>query len=604
MAIEKIEINGFRGISKNLQLEFTSNGKPCSIILTGDNGSGKSSIVDAIELALQARICGNKSINSNNAQCVVSYTKPETTRVRALLSDMSVVERTISQDEDMKYTITDGSPHPKFRVSPMVLHRSDILEFIDAPEVRRQAIFLSYLRGANHNITNIADASVPIDHNNINKFNESLPQSPENPTDEINNLASQEYELKQSRRKVRDILAAQMKVATEEIPLERSEFEEYIRNKLRLGISKKDGRNGNLMRGGIHIEVKPNVEKYVNEIRLLTDQIYQIRKKIGQIKKIIKGEQPRFSRISTVLNSLGTRITESYKKISPSRSFIDKIDVNVGADSPASLTFEIYLKNGTKCSPKRIFSEANLDLLALLVFLGVLKESAELGQDKIIILDDVLQSVDSSIRVMVTDHILQEFDDWQIFFTVHDRLWRNQLCDAFRRNKHPFVEKEIIRWKFEDGPVVIAGQSDIGQSLKSALDRGEISDICIQSGRLLEVICNVLSWTLSISIVRKKDDLYTLGDLWPGIVKVLRKTNIKDSCTAVDTWIGLRNMVGAHYNEWAHSLSLDEATYFGQAVLNLLESVRCAECYRWIEQVSQRDVIWECRCRKRVVHQM
>jgi hypothetical protein len=86
----------------------------------------------------------------------------------------------------------------------------------------------------------------------------------------------------------------------------------------------------------------------------------------------------------------------------------------------------------------------------------------------------------------------------------------------------------------------------------------------------LEAICNRLSWTLPISVIRRKDDNYTLGDLWPGVQKVLRKTNIQSTSQEVDKWLHLRNLVGAHYNEWALSTSNEEACLLGEAMRDKL----------------------------------
>jgi len=58
MKIKKIVVSNFRGISQPVELDFLSGAgnTPGSLILAGDNGTGKSSIVDAIEFALQGRV--------------------------------------------------------------------------------------------------------------------------------------------------------------------------------------------------------------------------------------------------------------------------------------------------------------------------------------------------------------------------------------------------------------------------------------------------------------------------------------------------------------------------------------------------------------------
>ena len=62
--ISSIDIKAFRGIPLKCQLDFTEKNSPRSLILYGGNGSGKSSIVDALEFVLQGRIDRSISIKS------------------------------------------------------------------------------------------------------------------------------------------------------------------------------------------------------------------------------------------------------------------------------------------------------------------------------------------------------------------------------------------------------------------------------------------------------------------------------------------------------------------------------------------------------------
>jgi len=110
--------------------------------------------------------------------------------------------------------------------------------------------------------------------------------------------------------------------------------------------------------------------------------------------------------------------------------------------------------------------------------------------------------------------------------------------------------------------------------------------------------CDKLSWTLPISITRRKEDKYTLGDLWPGIYKILKKTNVKAVAEEVDKWLHLRNIAGAHYNEWARSVSLEEAKLFAESVIQLFWHVKCNSCFRWIESTGGQGKHWSCRCNK------
>ena len=312
-------------------------------------------------------------------------------------------------------------------------------------------------------------------------------------------------------------------------------------------------------------------------------------------KQILRAEiKPDTTVLQSILSNAGERLTEGFKEIS-SGEFVERIFLVFNDVSNMSLRVVVRLKNGKQTSPQHIFSEANLDLLSFLLFTSVLQEAARHGQEKVLVMDDVFQSVDASIRVSVIDYIMREFSDWQLIFTLHDRLWKNQLREILRKNSHQFIERDILRWSFDNGPV-IATTKETKELILAAIDRGEFISLCAQTGIFLESLCDKLSWILPISVTRRKEDKYTLGDLWPGIAKSLKKTSVKEKVENVEKWIPLRNLVSAHFNEWAQSLSLDEAVTFADSIIQLHDSVYCEKCFSWIVPVLEGKRGYMCRC--------
>ena len=55
--IKTLHISCFRGIPADLEISFTTaNGSAASILLLGDNGTGKSSVADALEFCLRGKV--------------------------------------------------------------------------------------------------------------------------------------------------------------------------------------------------------------------------------------------------------------------------------------------------------------------------------------------------------------------------------------------------------------------------------------------------------------------------------------------------------------------------------------------------------------------
>ena len=118
--------------------------------------------------------------------------------------------------------------------------------------------------------------------------------------------------------------------------------------------------------------------------------------------------------------------------------------------------------------------------------------------------------------------------------------------------------------------------------------------ICGVAGRALEELCDNLSWRLQVSVRRQPQDKYSLGDLWPGVRKSLKKTSLAEITERVENLLFLRNAAGAHFNEWAETLSLKEATSFAMSVVELLDGTFCRQCSTWVSQRNEGKM--SCTC--------
>jgi DNA repair ATPase RecN len=144
--ISAIEIRGFRGIPDILTLDFRPerNNTPVSFILSGDNGTGKSSIIDAIEFVLQGKIARKRKFLHEVVPSAINLIETRKCEVTATLTDETIITRTISRNEKGRW-VTNRRPHPLFAISPFVLRRADILEFWSAPDIQRQTVFFDYV---------------------------------------------------------------------------------------------------------------------------------------------------------------------------------------------------------------------------------------------------------------------------------------------------------------------------------------------------------------------------------------------------------------------------------------------------------------------------
>jgi recombinational DNA repair ATPase RecF len=554
MKINQITLSNFRGIPDELTLNFLDrNNKPTSVLIIGDNGTGKSSIVDAIEFALQARIQRSSKLHIDSVPSVISLYKSKDTFVKIKFDNLQEFTRDIIIVEGKESF--DKSPLKGFGFSPIVIRRKDILGFWEIPAFERLKVFFDFLRDLND-----SDYSM-------------------SPTIEILELKKELITLKRDRDKFSNELSELLD--NKKIPTGYLTFRKFLRTNRRL--------------------YKIPLEKWAN-LSIAFGEIERVKKDIKKLNLLNKesSNTPNKNKLNETINEIAQTITHSFKEISSSGDFVKHIYLKAGKKTEIDVSFIVKLFSDKITTPEKIFSEANLDLLALLIFIAFIEKANEIGQEKIIVFDDIFQSIDATFRLRCISYILNKFTNWQIIITTHDRLFQEQVRELFRQKNHNLIELEIKNWKFDKGPIILSSGKNNSEILEEKIDIGEVYEICSQTGILLENICNELSHSLPISVTRRKGDKYTLGDLWPAVHSKLGKIGLKDCSEKVNNLIILRNLVGAHFNEWSRLLSRTEAQEFGNSVITLYVNVFCKNCGNYLQEVkigTKNISEWSCKCR-------
>ncbi len=582
MRVASIKISHFRGIPTDLSLQFTDlNGKAVSTIIYGDNGSGKSSIVDALEFGLQSRIERSTSINNPTRPSVFNQAiSPNTPAyVEICFDDNTQINREAHTEFDekkqrIKFILSSASPHSNFQRCPVVLRRNDILSYSSVATAQKQVYLMKCIYSYG---TTVRVKSDP----------------------EIIKMQENYIYLKQKRRESIQELAIHLEVNPDEIMLNTSNLEGYVRNRIvpnneRRYYSKKTNRK--LKR--VPSSVYQQITNLVNEINSLKEEASQIQSAISKLTNPFhECKEGKFDILKKLLIEAGHYLYSGFVQIS-NVDYIKNIELVLGDKTDVSLEIVVELDSGRRIAPQRIFSEANYDLVILLLHISLFRACASAGQAKFLILDDVLQSVDSVIRTRFIEYLLKELKDWQFIITCHDRLWLNQLRYMFQRASHLFKEYNISRWNFMKGPSIISRNHELKDDMISkALQTHNSRLIAAACGVTLEMICQKLSVSLEISIHRKPDDKYTIGDLWPGIKKSFKKSGISILCDKIDSLLVIRNILGCHYNEWANSLSDSEVLEFANLIQELYNSCFCDKCGCWISISDDKEVVAECKCK-------
>ncbi|MGY6658541.1 AAA family ATPase [Amycolatopsis sp. TRM77291] len=546
LRLRSVDLSGFRGSPRRVEVKFEQGGTVTSAILFGENGVGKSTIVDGIEFALQGRIGRSSNFESPVSSSVTSFAKDSSPQVIAALSDGRQIVRRVTRASAGYLVAEPKTVSTGFRLAPITLNRHDILRFLDTDAMERGSLLLDY-------------------------FPSEAGKLASRPQDEIHRLTADQAELRIRRTSGASRLAEILGCGPLDLA-DRNSFLRTVRNTLMGGMTWKafEEQQG-------WDEVDPATKAAAQELAGIYNELTAIKKRIeaaGNVLNPVAHErQTRILR--PILAGIGSDLSQAFNRIAQGYP-VERVDVVFAESGPLSLDVVVRLHNGRNCFPQQLFSEAYKDLIALLFFTSVDKKAAERGQAKILILDDVLQSVDAAVRHAFMTYVLEFFADWQLIITAHDRLWRDQLRDLFGAHDHAVLGLEIRDWEFDTGPVFDPPAADrLKKDLLLMIDAGEPRSIAAAAGQLLELSCDRLTLSMRLEIPRQEK--YTLADLWAVVRTRLADTAAEPAVQRVAAHKLLRNLT-VHPDPRSWDLTKADARAFARAVLDLVDHIRCASC--------------------------
>jgi energy-coupling factor transporter ATP-binding protein EcfA2 len=284
-----------------------------------------------------------------------------------------------------------------------------------------------------------------------------------------------------------------------------------------------------------------------------------------------------------------------------------RLELRAAVTSSVNIRGDFYDRKDE--DPRALYSEAHLDTLGIAAFLALRRwyRQRNPGFD-LLVLDDVVTSVDNAHESRLASLLIREFKDYQLVLTTHDRVFYEYLKELQDTEgvSSRFVNLEIVSWDLDSGPNVHEPVDQVAY-LRSLLAGANRPAIAWAAGRLLEGILREMRFRLGLSVQAKRGERYEIGDIWPKFFSS-SKTDFPglyaNGAKALDTlnveW-PLRNWLGAHFNDWAQRVSLDESRRFGLAVCALFDLVYCRDCRDYLDQSRFPRKQLACRAGHRVL---
>ncbi len=546
--IAELIIERFRGVPDEFRLPMLVNGKSASLLVVGDNGSGKSTILDAIEFCLQGTIRNS------------GFSTPHAPRLRNVFADLDKISKcnvVLADGTAVSRTTTPGRRHGKdvpptdgFRL-PFVFRRNDMRELLatnnhgESPLLRNFSILLKRFLGG----TPAAEAAY-----------------------------GRRQALQREKLELETRLISLAGVDPAHFPRRLNNLEAWARQR----------RGG---RPGMTKEEKRRLSSLPEPETLIVDRLREIYAELSRNRKITyaEGKHRVEPLLQEQLTLVSEQVTEAFSVLQPGNSVVSRLvfetDSSWRNEFPRIIP-KLELLNGLVTMPAKVLSEAGLDLLAILIHLHFVRAAAEYGQARVLVLDDVFTAADAVLRARLATYIFDTLPSWQLVISFHDKLWHEQFRRAALAAKHPFRSVECGPWTPQAGLRVYDAPNSPSTPLELLLRANPPDQISIASraGLLLEALCDHLTVSLELPMPRRLSQQYSLGELWPPVHKFLERTTARAAADGMNRSAHLRNLYGAHYTVWAQNVSLQEVLDFADDVLTLWRLTYCGTCDQFIRR--------------------
>jgi len=282
----------------------------------------------------------------------------------------------------------------------------------------------------------------------------------------------------------------------------------------------------------------------------------------------------------------------------------------------AGVAFEVDFYGVGQFPPNALHSEGHQDSMGLCLYLA-LAERLNRGVLDVIVLDDVVMSVDTGHRRHICRLLSKHLPDSQFIITTHERAWADQLITEGVAK--PSNRIDLYNWSLETGPLVAESPGDMWTEVRSKLERNDISGAAhalrLNLERFFRRTCGSLKGQVPFNVSER----WSLGDFLPASVTRLDKyigeainvaqssgdTELKETLVALRARVkqarsqytseqGVMNPA-VHFNEWAN-YSRQDFEPLVTAMQELCELFSCQACGGILEAVGKGEVITEVRC--------
>ncbi len=307
-----------------------------------------------------------------------------------------------------------------------------------------------------------------------------------------------------------------------------------------------------------------------------------------------------------VFDEIGAKVAEYYSSIHPEAEECEVTkapSIEVQRHSGGTAFVRGDFASQTVKDPKWVYSDGHLDTVGICIFLALRRYRAKnIGDPKLMVLDDVVLSIDLGHARRLITLLRDEFKDHQLIIFTHNGLFARWCLGLM-----PGLKKlDVLGWTLETGPRISDYASTI-QRLVEHIEKSPSKEIAMNLMWLMDEWLAECRFAYSLSVPARLGDEYTLTEIWEPFAKSVRDlakqfgdelqhvTKILDSLVDVPK---IRNMLAAHENEFAQEFPRTVIADIAGNAIALVRAIYCIECHSFASPVPNRHQpqLMTCRC--------
>ncbi|RME34008.1 MAG: chromosome segregation protein SMC [Deltaproteobacteria bacterium] len=299
-----------------------------------------------------------------------------------------------------------------------------------------------------------------------------------------------------------------------------------------------------------------------------------------------------------VLQELYNDIRERFEALYRQLHGADEADfAAVFEPTKAGVELAVDFHGRGKHPPHALHSEGHQDSMGICLYLALAEQLAE-GKLDLIILDDVMMSIDADHRRGLANLLAQAFPTKQFLITTHDKNWASQLQHGGVVSSKGMVE--LFNWDIATGPLVNM-EADLWNRIQVDLGRNDVPSAAAKLRRNSEMFFEMVCDALQAQVTYKRSGRWELGDFMPA-AKSRYKDLLKKAKVAAQSWGDSETLAAlneldsqmkqiydrtnaeqwavnasVHYNNWAN-LSPKEFQPVVDAFQDLYGLYTCSRC--------------------------